>query len=527
MKKLLSLLLVFVMVLGLMAGCATNDPKETTGDTTPSTEGTKIDYANSTVILYTGNVRGDVSVYEKIAAAKAAYEAKGSTVYLVDAGNYLQGTAYANSDRGLSIYNLMDAAGYDVAAMGAYEFVYGDATTGYAYHSNVTKYFTQAELYKGAEALEYQKNAPWADEAVMANRDAKAAAAFKVVCSNLTAGDQATGYYAFENNVVLGEALKVGFVSTIDESVADFIQDGYLSGYTFGTVTTPACDVVVALGSGEGDIKIAAPVDGKLVVGAYVIDNTTKKITEETVDMTGTNAEVAALVSALTPATVVGKSEITLDGSDSTNWNGESNLGDLTTDALLWYAQNKLTIKEGATLVAIQNGGNCDNYIYTGEITEVDLLKALPFSPMGVGVVYITGAQLLDTLEASTQMENCPGWAQVAGIEYTIDTSAAYDAGEAFGDFFKANSIKRVTITSVGGQTFDENATYAVIADNFLLGGNDTYYTFGAIDKESDSYMKDTSGLKTRDIVALYIQEVLGGTIGSDYTQAQNRITVK
>ncbi len=67
MKKLLSLLLVFVMVLGLMAGCATNDPKETTGDTTPSTEGTKIDYANSTVILYTGNVRGDVSVYEKIA----------------------------------------------------------------------------------------------------------------------------------------------------------------------------------------------------------------------------------------------------------------------------------------------------------------------------------------------------------------------------------------------------------------------------------------------------------------------------
>ena len=530
MKKILSLLLVLVMVLAMFAGCGNNTTTPTepssSGETTPDAE---INYANSTVILYTGNVRGNIEVYPRIAAAKAAYEAKGATVILADAGNYLQGAAAANSDRGLTVYNLMDAAGYDVAAMGMYEFVYGEATTGYIYHSNLTKYFTQAELYKGAEALEYRKNAPWAEEAVLGNRDAKAAASFKVVCSNLTAGAENSGYYAFEANTVLGETLKVGFVSAVSEDVASFVQDGFLTGYTFGEVAAPDCDVVVSLGGGTGDIVIEAPVDGELVVGAYVIDNATRAVTEEAVDMTGSDANVAALAAAVSPAAVVGRTTVTLNGADSVNWNGESNLGDLTADALLWYAENKVEGLQDVPVVAIQNGGNCDNFIYTGDITEVDLLRALPFSPMGVGIVYVTGAELLETLEAATQSENCPGWAQVAGLEYTVDTTAAYDAGEAYGDFFMAASIKRVTITSVNGAAFDENATYAVIGDNFLMNGNDTYYTFGAVKEAGENYVEVSTfgGLKTRDIVTLYIQEVLNGTVGSDYANAQGRITVK
>lgn len=109
------------------------------------------------------------------------------------------------------------------------------------------------------------------------------------------------------------------------------------------------------------------------------------------------------------------------------------------------------------------------------------------------------------------------------------DTTAAYDAGEAYGDFFRAASIKRVTITSVNGAAFDENATYAVIGDNFLMNGNDTYYTFGAVKEAGENYVEVSTfgGLKTRDVVALYIQEVMNGTVGSDYANAQGRITVK
>ena len=139
MKKMLTLVLVLAMALSMLA-CGSSTQPETTNAPTEAPTEAGVDYANTTVILYTGNVRGNVEVYSQIAAAKAAYEELGATVILVDAGNYLQGTAYANSDRGLTIYNLMDTAGYDVAAMGKYEFVYGEATTGYIYHSNPVSY---------------------------------------------------------------------------------------------------------------------------------------------------------------------------------------------------------------------------------------------------------------------------------------------------------------------------------------------------------------------------------------------------
>ena len=142
MKKILSLLLVLVMVLSLCSVTAFAAEN----------------YTGKTVILYTANVRGDVDVYAKVAAAKTAYESAGADVILADAGNFLQGTAAANSDRGLGVYDLMDAAGYDVAAMGLAEFGYADATTGYGYHKNVTKYYTQAELQNGAETLTYNKD---------------------------------------------------------------------------------------------------------------------------------------------------------------------------------------------------------------------------------------------------------------------------------------------------------------------------------------------------------------------------------
>ena len=517
MKKMFCLMLILTMVLTVFAACgdsnAQTDP--TTAPTsaptgTSATVSTEpvIDYANSTVILYTGNVRGDAQIYSQIAAAKASYEAKGATVYLVDAGNYLQGSAYANSDMGLTIFNLMDAAGYDVAGMGVYEFVHGEATTGYAYHGNVTKYFTQAELVTGAEEQEYQKNAPWAESPVMDKRAAKDAAGFAVVCSNLNITAEATGYYAFENSVVLGEKLKVGFVSCVPENVADYLQDNFLTGYTMQEVAAPACDVLVAL-NGTGDISIEAAADGALTVGAYVIHNTTKAITAEEVELNGSNTAVDALITAAQLSAVVGQSEVILNGADRSNWNGQTNLGALTADALAWYAKNKI---EGISypIVAIQNGGNCDNFIYTGEITELDLLNALPFSPMGVGVITMTGAELLETLEAATQSDMCPGWAQVSGIEYTVDTAKAYDAGEAYGDYFMANSCHRITITTAD---FDLKATYAVVADKFLINGNDTYYTMPGCQVIASA----ADGIKTRDVVAMYIEEVLGGIIGDAY----------
>lgn len=492
-------------------------------------------YAGKTVVLYTGNLRGNLDVYAQIAAVKADYQAKGAQVVLVDAGNFLQGSAYANSDRGILVYGLMSLVGYDLAAMGKYEFVYGDATTGYVYHGNYMKYYTQAELQNGAQELTYRRNAPWAAEAITATRPARAAASFQTISSNIAVAAENSGYYAFEPNAVIEVGgRKLGFFAVTASDVENELQDGFLRGYTLldAPVKPTDCDLTVALTNGgacTADIVIDAT-DGKQLVGAYVIDNATMTARQETVTLGAEDETVAAVVAAAKEraSETVGKSEVILNGSDRANWSGETNLGDLTADALKWYAENRFEgFAKDVPVVAVQNGGNCDNYIYDGDITQTDLLRALPFSPMGVGILYLTGEQLLETLEAATQSAVCAGWAQVSGLEYTVAAYKEFKAGAEYGDFYEVDAVNRVTIRSVGGKDFDANATYAVIADNFLMNGNDTYYVFkNAKNADGAKYLNNGNGVKTRDIVAMYIKEVLNGTIDSRYAEPQGRIIV-
>lgn len=481
------------------------------------------------VILYSSNLRGDVDAYAKIKAVKNAYEAAGEDVILVDTGNFLQGTAYANTNRGLDIYNLMDATGYTAVAMGLAEFSYTDATTGYLYHGNFKRYYTQAELQNGAEELTYNQS-----KALTATREAKSFAQFTTVASNVK---QSSNAYSYETTYKIAyNDNYVAIYGLTDPEVINSIQDGYLSEISAPSKPEGLTgDLVICLSnagvSGEefGDIVIDGS-DGKEEVGVYKITKD-KEITHEVIDLSTVtpDSDIQAMADEVKAKadTVVGKSDVILNGADSSNRNSETNLGDLTTDALVWYAENYIEgIDEGMKIVAVQNGGNCDNFIYTGDVTETDLLRALPFSPMGVGVIYVTGAQLLRTIEASVQCEDCPGFAQVSGLTYTVNTDNEYDKGEAYGKFFKANSDNRVVITSVNGVPFNKNETYALVCDNFLINGNDTYYTLNAAKENGAKYINDnmTNGNKVRQIVALYIQNVLGGTIGEEYAEAQGRI---
>ncbi len=527
MKKSLSLLLAVMMIVALLVPAA-------------SAAGA---YEGKTVVIYTGNLNGDVDQYAAVAAAKADYAAKGADVLLVDAGNYLQGKAAANVDRGLAIYNLMDAAGYDAAAMGTREFFYADATTGMIYHANLHKYFTQAELLRGAEAEEYRINAPWAAEAVMDSRDAKAPAAFKVISSNVTKGEDATGYYDFDDSASFFDGAVTVYALT-DTAVPSLLQDDFAKGYTFGdpAAVKSGGGISVCLNNSGAEVKgatvtISITNDGKAVCGVYVIDNATKAVTEEKLPAVTPDADVAKLAAeakAAGEADKIAVNDVTLCGADSIGWKEETNLGDLVADALKWYAENKFDgFQKDAPVVAIQNGGNCDQFLYPGDVTKTDLLRALPFSPMGVGILYVTGNDLLNILEAGTSPSNdygeelCPGFGQVAGIEYAVHKYKEYQAGKEYGKFFRAKEVSRVVIQSAAGKDFDPKATYALITDNYLMNGNDTAYTIKDLrDGENAKYLNNGNGVKTRDIVAMYIEQVLGGKIGDAYAKPQGRIIV-
>ena len=530
MKKRLALLLVIAMILAVMI---------------PGVSAAGA-YDGKTVVIATANLKGDVDVYGQVAALKDHYKNQGASVLLADAGNYLQGAAAANVDRGETVYNLMDAAGYDVAAMGPREFYFGNATTGMIYHGNQHLYYTQAELLRGAAEKEYNVNR---DGSVKETRAAKDPAKFAVVSSNIT---KAAGYYDFDSNksFTLG-SLKVGVYALTDETVEEKLQDNFLDGY--GIVDPKSADSAAqsalkssdfticlnnsSLEESAADLMISAPADGKELIAVYVIDNKTKEVKEEKAASVTAKADIAKQAADAKKAAaehIVFTNSVTIDGADRDNWCSETNLGDLVTDALKWYGENKFEgFKKDAEVIAIQNGGNCDQFMYDGDITDVDLLYALPFSPMGIGLVYITGEDLLNILEAGTSPserygdELCPGFAQVSGIEYEVHAYKEYAEGEANGNFFKHTAVNRVVIKSVNGKDWDPKATYALVADNFNCNGGDNYYTISEIrEKDASKYMNNGNGLKTRDIVAMYIKEKLGNKLGEQYAEPQGRITV-
>ena len=85
------------------------------------------DYTGKTVILHTNDVHGAIEGYAYIPALRARLEAAGAEVFVVDGGDYSQGSAYVSASKGASAVALMNEAGYDVVALGNHEFDYGYA----------------------------------------------------------------------------------------------------------------------------------------------------------------------------------------------------------------------------------------------------------------------------------------------------------------------------------------------------------------------------------------------------------------
>ena len=239
-----------------------------------------------------------------------------------------------------------------------------------------------------------------------------------------------------------------------------------------------------------------------------------------------------------------------LSGAEDAARKGETNLGDLWADALRWFAVSG-TINEyfeeddvtaGNTsiamdadhIVALWNGGNLRADVAEGKFGAEQLAEVLPY-PNKVAVVYMTGAQLLEALEAASQglpytedtAAVCASFMQVSGLKYTVDTAREFDKGEAYGDkgWFKAASLGRVTIEEVNGQPFDAEVIYAVITSNANFNGMDSSYIFTAAAEANEKSTITTAVV--RDVVWLYIAGELNNQIGEAYAAPQGRITVK
>ena len=539
MRKFLSVLLAMAMVLSLtVTGLAIEDTATTREPEVMTEEATM---AGKTVILHTNDVHGAIEGYAYITALKADYEAKGAEVILVDAGDYSQGEVYVSDTKGLDAVEMMNVTGYDVVTLGNHEFDYGYAQL----KENMTK------------------------------------ADFKILCANVY-GEDGTPIFDANYTYTTKSGVKIGFFGMETPEAQTKANPALIKGLKFDTDLKAVAekqlealkddDVVIALShlgvddsskpytsydlynaakgidfiidghshsvmtKGEKGEPIQSTGTAFANIGVIVIDDASKKIESNSLyeikEDTAKDAAVAAAAQKIIDridkeyGAVFAKSKVELNGAKAPNGNrdGETNNGDLITDAMLWKVmQNKegLTVNEDH-VVAITNGGGIRAAIKVGDVTKKDIKTVLPFGNT-IEVIYVTGTELLEALEASTFCvpESIGGFPQVSGISYTISTGAVYDANaETYpaSTYYGPKSINRVTINSINGKEFKANDTYAVVTNNFCAEGGDTYYAFAAATSKFDT------GVTLDMAVMEYITTELKGVIGEQYAAPQGRI---
>ena len=537
MRKFLSVLLAFAMMLSL--GVTTLAAEDTAVGTT-AVEQT---YAGKTVILHSNDVHGAITGYARIAALKTDYESRGAEVILVDAGDYSQGTTNVSTTKGADAVAMMNAAGYDVVTIGNHELDYG--------YEQLMDNMSKAE--------------------------------FKVVCADVFDADGTTIFDA-NYTYTTKSGVKVGFFGLLTPEAQTKANPALIKGLTFAIDDLWAvsqkqidaladADVVICLShlgvdnetkpytsydlwnntkgidmiidghshtvmtKGDKNEPIQSTGTAFANIGVIVIDDASKKIeSNELVAVTDTMAKDEAVAAAAEKIIDRVKAEydvkfavskVELNGAKAPNGNrdSETNNGDLITDAMVWQVlQNKdgLTVNEDH-VVAITNGGGIRAAIKPGDVTKNDINTVLPFGNT-VAVVYVTGAELLEALEASTYCTPgaIGGFPQVSGINFTLHTGKAYDANaETYPNstYYGPKSINRVVINSINGKEFKENEIYAVVTNNFCAAGGDTYYAVASASAQFDT------GIPVDEAVMAYITRELKGVIGEKYAAPQGRIT--
>lgn len=196
--------------------------------------------------------------------------------------------------------------------------------------------------------------------------------------------------------------------------------------------------------------------DGILSLNASLISKDDAADVVPSADVAAVIEEVSAQIDAVT-SEVIGETEVYLLGERGDVRTGETNLGDLITDAVLDVT--------GADAV-ITNGGGIRASIEAGPITVGDIITVLPFGNYVV-TKEISGADILAALELGIDSypETKGAFPHIAGM--TVKFNGAGAAGN------------RIIEVKIAGETLDPTKKYILATNDFMAAGGDGYSMLG------------------------------------------------
>ena len=548
MRKLIAILLALVMVLAIAAPAFAAEEK-----------------SKDIVILHTNDVHtyidGDIS-YDTIAGVKAYLQTQYENVLLVDAGDHAQGTAYGSMDKGKTIIDLMNAAGYDLATLGNHEFDYGqegriNITDSWAKYPYVScNFYKMADGVRGENVLDSYKIFEVSGQKI----------AIVGVTTPETYTKSTPAYFQDENGNYIygiaggtdGAALYADVQKAIDEAKAagatmviglghlgdDLASQPWTSAELIANVSGLSAFIDGHSHSLMEDITVKDK-DGKEVVltqtgqyfskiGMMIIDAETGAITTK---LLGADNEI---VTAATPDEAVkaikdkwiadidaalgekiGSTELTLDNYDADGnrlvRKQGTNTGAFAADAL-YYLFDDMGLDVD---IAVMNGGGVRNKAITGDITYKTCKDIHTFGNVAC-LQTITGQQLLDALEwgaRGTPVEQIGGFLHAAGITYEIDTSIASTVqmdengvwtGAPTGEY-RVKNVKVYDKTTGEYVPLDLEAKYNLAGYNYTLRDlGDGFAMFDGAVNVLDYVMEDYM------VLANYVKGFADGVVGAE-----------
>ena len=538
-KRLLALLLTFVLIVGCCSFVAFAEGEETRPDI---------------VILFTSDVHCGIDQgfgYAGLEQIRDGLVAQGNVVILVDDGDNIQGEPIGTMTKGEALVELMNEAGYEIAIPGNHEFDYG-----------MEQFLSLTEKAKFQYiSCNFNKDGKLVFEPYVIKELGGAKVAFVGVTTPKTLTSSTPKYFQNEKGEFVygffqdetGEGVYKAVQKAVDDARADGAEyvivlghmgneeesrpwtyadvienttgiDAFLDGHSHDTeqvtmknkdgedVIRSACGTKLA---SVGYCRIAG--DGKITAGVYKWNNDTSapELLGITNDMSKAVDKASnALNEKLKEVVATTQVKLTINDPEAVDENGkpirmvrraETNLGDLCADA--YRAQS------GAD-IAFVNGGGVRVNIEAGDITLNDILKVHPFGN-AMCVIEVTGQQILDALEWGAW--NVPGenggFLQVSGLSYEIhtyiDTPCKQDENTLFAGI---EGERRVQNVLVNGKPIDPKATYTLAShDYMLLNQGDGYSMFGGCKLLQDRVKLDNQ------VLIDYIVDTLGGTVGEQY----------
>ena len=562
---LLFTVLLFTVTAGAFAETAEKSPADPvspaeTGMTEPAGDPAEV----AAVILHTNDVHvgyQDRIGYDGLALYRKELEAVYDHVFLIDAGDAIQGAALGALSDGSEIIRMMNRLGYDLAIPGNHEFDFGfdvleacaeSLSCGYICANFCTAdgepvYEPWRILEAGGVKIGFvgtvtpdtftksaikdvvdEVGAPMYDfladetgdrlsEALQKSIDEVRGNGADYVILVAHLGMDETGEKIFSSNAIVGKL--TGIDAVIDGHSHEIYntripdREGKLIPIAQAGTKLSTFGQLVIYRDGRLEETL---VDTVPLSSGFAAEQVTRKKTEYEVDpetkafLDGITADYAPLMELKIAS--LQADLIKMDENRDFSRNGENGLCELVADSFRAIC---------GTQTALHNAGGVRTNLYAGDsITYQDLVNILPYFNEIV-IARVSGQMILDALEFGVSFlpAEFAGFPQVSGITYRVNPGIESSVRKnEKNQFVSVEGERRVSDVKIEGEAVDPDRSYTLAITLFLLTGGDGYTMFTDAEIIFDPMMTDN------EMLIEYIDEHLNGVIPEKYAEPQGRV---